>query len=161
MSWAIARSSCFWGQRAVIRDVVGLADRAIVVQGEQQAADDIGDVHERHGVVTRADDDSASRAQPVCHLAEVQVITWPEDLIRADDHGGQVILGDHPLDEPVAFGLGDRVRIRERREREALIGGAAKRDAVDAGGAHVDEAAGARGERGRPMFSVPVTFTAR
>jgi hypothetical protein len=85
------------GQRTVIRDVVGLPGRAVVIQDEQQAADHVGDVDERHVVIAPADDDSASRAQPVCHPAEVQVITRTEDLIRPDDHRGQMVLGDHPL----------------------------------------------------------------
>ena len=41
-------------------------------------------------------------AQPVGHAAEVQLIAGPEDLVRADDHGRQVLRVDHALDEPVA-----------------------------------------------------------
>ena len=132
----------------------------VVVEREQQALDHVGDVDERQGVVAPADDDPASRAQPVGHLAEVQVIAGPEDLVRADDHGRQVILGDHALHDPVAGGLGDRVRVRERREREALVGGPSQRHPVDARGTHVHEPADARGQRRPATFWVPVTLTA-
>ena len=74
---------------------------------------------------------------------------------------GSCFVAIMPLDGAVPFCLGDRVGVGERREREALVDRPTVPHAVNAGGAHVDEAADTRGERRPATFSVPVTLTAR
>ena len=83
--------------------------------------------------MARPDDDASAGAQPVGHAAEVQVVAGAEDLVRAKDHGGQPVLGDHALDGHVRRRLGYRIRIAERLERERLVGHPPNPYAIHAG----------------------------
>src|SRR5205823_1171794 len=47
-------------ERPVARDVVGVANRALVIEREEEPVDDVRDVNEGKRVVARADDDASA-----------------------------------------------------------------------------------------------------
>jgi hypothetical protein len=120
-------------ERAVVGDVVRLADRAWMLEREQQAVDDVADEDERQGVVAGADDDRPAFSQPIGDPREVHAISGAEDLVRADDHGRQAVIVDHPSHDDLALSLAERVGIRERRQWKGLVGRSIQRAPVDAG----------------------------
>ena len=123
----------------VVGDVVCVTDRAWMVDGEHQSLHGVAHVDERHPVVAAADDDAPGGAQTIGHVSEVQMVAGTEDLIRADDHGGQPILGDHAAHQRITLGLGHRVGVGEGPQREALVDLSRRAHPVDARRAHVDE----------------------
>src|SRR5215469_8100885 len=108
------------GQGLVATDVVGLADRILIVEREQHTTNDIVDVDKRQRVVARTDDDSFARKQTVGYPAEVEVIARSDKRARTEDHSGQIVIGDHPLNRQIAGGLGDRRGVVEWPQQEVL-----------------------------------------
>ncbi len=121
----------FLGERAVVGDVEGLADRVLLPQREQQPLDDICDVDKGKHVVARPDDDAFPGAQPVRNPAEMQVVPRPEERAGADDDGVQAVLRNHPLHGYVAGGLRDRIGLIERPQQEVFTNWLAQSHPVD------------------------------
>jgi hypothetical protein len=78
-----------------------------------------------------ANDEPPARPKPVRQPAEVQAVARTKELARADDHGWQMLFGDHPLHGQVALRLTDPVGLMKRPEQEILARRPAEVHSVD------------------------------
>ena len=65
-------------ERLVVTDVVGLPQGPVAVERKQQRVHNVGDVHKRHRISARADDDGLSAADAIRDASEVHAVAGTE-----------------------------------------------------------------------------------